>query len=327
MTREAGAFEIVDVTPAHVAAASYKIALPRGPRDAHEDNIVATGAGAHVLDVLLKLTQGSGTVLDIGANLGTIALPLAISGCRVLAFDILESNIKALELGASANNISRRIDTYRIAAWSCRSRLAIYNSGSLGLISTVPQSSFADAAPLDRIVPWYRPIKAVKIDIEGTELHALQGMRRLLKLWHPHIVFENYPAGLSSFNSSTAKVFSFLRSLGYKIFRLRWQVLHPASDVPEQLVTDFLASTWPEDKLRSTLGYEIRPMLDGEIVAEILAYSEFHDDHRLYLLSIADLLPESVRNDTQVQSLIASFSPRLKSDPRIAKYRAGVIAP
>ena len=61
-------------------------------------------------------------------------------------------------------------------------------------------------------------IDLIKIDIEGYEYKALQGMGKLLYSQHPYLIIEIDEKLLNNFDSSPKDVILFLQSHGYKHF-------------------------------------------------------------------------------------------------------------
>jgi hypothetical protein len=166
----------------------------------------------------------------------------------------------------------------------------------------------------------------VKIDVDGAELNVLRGMERILRWQHPHIVLENYPRGLARFGSSMAQVLMFLRKCRYRIYRLTLDVLSPP-DVPEQMITDFFATTWPERRIIATTNYQVRPLTDREIIDQIKFQATQMDLHRLYVLAVADHLRREVRDHAEVHSLLTQWRHRYGDDhPEIARARRGLFA-
>jgi Methyltransferase FkbM domain len=60
----------------------------------------------------------------------------------------------------------------------------------------------------------------VKIDIDGAELLALQGMRRILQETKPDLLLEVHPAYLPSFGSSAADDCNLLLEFDYRFFSI-----------------------------------------------------------------------------------------------------------
>jgi len=168
---------------------------------------------------LLDTLLGQGDwALDIGANVGHYTMRMAAlvgpSG-RVIAlepvpdtFSLLAANTR---LFAHANvSLLNAAASDRVATAGMRvprfgSGLSNYYQARLG----AGQSDFAVLTlPIDTLsLP---PVRLVKIDVEGHELPALQGMRGLLARDHPVVIVET-----NSQESTTL-----LGDLGYAIERL-----------------------------------------------------------------------------------------------------------
>jgi hypothetical protein len=58
----------------------------------------------------------------------------------------------------------------------------------------------------------------IKVDTEGAELPALQGMRSLLEQYHPILHLEVETAWMSAFGYGVVELEAFLRDLGYNYF-------------------------------------------------------------------------------------------------------------
>ena len=53
--------------------------------------------------LFVQLLRGEGTLIDLGANIGTVCLPVAAAGSRVVAVEMLPSNSLKLTLAALVN--------------------------------------------------------------------------------------------------------------------------------------------------------------------------------------------------------------------------------
>jgi FkbM family methyltransferase len=319
------AFELMEIRPS--GARAYKLAMPIGARDAHEQDIIQSGAGGAVLDILLRLAKAKSIVLDIGANLGTITLPLAMNGVRVVAYDIVQENIESLARSAAANGLDDLITLRHAAAWHENGTVKTAAARSLGAVNNAGCAD-VQALRIDSDSSWHERVTAIKLDIEGAELNALTGMSRIIDRWRPHIVFESFPPGMFFYGASTTKVFKFLDRYGYRIYRLGYRILTPSSEVTEHAVTDYFATAMSKLRTRFSTGYKLRDLSDDEIIGELKCLGSVPewDFHRIYVLSIADHLRESVREHKDVKALISEWAGRYRGDPRIAQYRQGVFA-
>src|SRR5262249_28086275 len=134
------------------------------------------------------------------------------------------------------------------------------------------------------------------------------------------------PRGLARFGSSMAQVLMFLRKYRYRIYRLTLDVLSPP-DVPEQIITDFFATTWPQHRIIAATNYQVRPLTDWEIIDQIKLQATQMDLHRLYVLAVADHLRPAVRDHAEVRSLLTQWRHRYGDDhPEIALARRGLFA-
>ena len=73
-----------------------------------------------------------------------------------------------------------------------------------------PLDSFFDET-LDRL-------DFMKIDVEGMEWDVLKGAEKLLRRFHPVVLFETFPFGGEG-NNSTKLSTEFLTALGYRLYR------------------------------------------------------------------------------------------------------------
>ncbi|WP_231190028.1 FkbM family methyltransferase [Haladaptatus sp. DYF46] len=85
----------------------------------------------------------------------------------------------------------------------------------------------------------------VKIDIEGSEYEALEGMRATLDDVHPELFVEIHPTYLRDRGTSAAAVFELLREVGYELrvatdHRTKSDVWSPLSDVELPSDGDYL---------------------------------------------------------------------------------------
>jgi FkbM family methyltransferase len=317
-----GKAELIEVTP--LRGQKFKVVLPAAGRDAHEENIARHGAYSHVQDILLKLTGAGSTVVDVGANLGTVAIPLALNGAHVIAYDILGANVGALKAALAANGVDRQVEVRHAAVWDQTGIVRTSAINSNGKVSA-DGTGRVRAVRLDDELGRRRHIDAVKIDVDGAELNVLRGMERILRSQRPHIVFENYPGGLADFGASMAQILILLRKHRYRIYRLTLNVLSPP-DVPEQMITDFFATSWREHRLIAATNYQIRPLSDQEIVDQIKLQATQMDLHRLYVLAVADHLRPAVRDHAEVRPLLTEWQRRYGDRPEIEQARRGLFA-
>ncbi|MEO7115550.1 MAG: FkbM family methyltransferase [Caldimonas sp.] len=172
------------------------------------------------LDQLLR--EGD-TMVDIGANIGMIALharSLVGKTGRVICFEPNPECASAVEEHMKLNGI-RNVEVRRCALASA--------PGTLTLNLTSEHSGTATLAPvrgtvvksiqvpvrvgddeLERVAP-----KVIKIDVEGFELNVLQGLRKTLAKHKPILITELVDEHLARAGTSTDEIHEFLQEFGY----------------------------------------------------------------------------------------------------------------
>ena len=91
------------------------------------------------------------------------------------------------------------------------------------------ESFSCEVVSLDSFLPKLTRLDFVKIDIEGAELFALQGMRKLLAQHKPIVLIEICPFFLRGFKLEEADLRNFITEIGYEIFRYENEQLVPYS--------------------------------------------------------------------------------------------------
>ena len=71
---------------------------------------------------------------------------------------------------------------------------------------------------LDSIID--QPVNFMKIDVQGYELYLLQGSKNLISKHKPDLFIEIEPHQLAKFNISEEDLLEYIRSFGYKIFKI-----------------------------------------------------------------------------------------------------------
>jgi FkbM family methyltransferase len=167
-------------------------------------------------------------LFDIGSSVGLISILSAkkLKKGNVISFEPDPENYKNLESNFSLNGLSN-YKIAKIAVGNKKEKLKLYTAGSgsyspsLKQINTIENWIEVDVEPIDTyIVEQNLPNPTVvKIDIEGAEMMALQGMSQLLKSKNkPRLIYlEVHPDFLEAFNTSTQQIFDFISEHGYKI--------------------------------------------------------------------------------------------------------------
>lgn len=154
--------------------------------------------------VLKRLLKSGDTVLDIGANVGYIALEMAkhieASG-KVFAFEPDAKNFALLKRNLDLNP-DCNIEPIALAVSDTNAPLRLYKSiidFNDSAHSTLPSekhsaNNFTEipATTIDDFVQsrGVQKLNAIKIDIEGAEMNAFKGMRQTLSRFRPMVIAE-----------------------------------------------------------------------------------------------------------------------------------------
>jgi FkbM family methyltransferase len=175
------------------------------------------------------LIEPGWTAFDVGANIGFVSLlfakKLGKSG-KIFAFEALPANLDRLQTHVEINGLDSQVHVISAAvtASSKPVRFLVGPSGAMGKAEgsagrTVEHRDTLDVHGicLDDFV--YRdgnPIpQVIKMDIEGGEVLALGGMKRLLVEAHPLILLELH-------GPEAARVsWEILSAAGYQIYRMQ----------------------------------------------------------------------------------------------------------
>jgi FkbM family methyltransferase len=172
--------------------------------------------------LLKTLTQAGDTFLDVGAHIGTHAIPLARHlgpEGRVVALEPQPVVAMLLEANLALND-TPWVEVRLAAAGATPGRLSLphvdYTQAgqNFGGVSLVGAQSEGDV-PVERLDDLGARPAVIKIDVEGMELDVLKGAAGVIAECQPAIYFENYP------DPGNDQVLLWLQAQGYSLF---WDV-------------------------------------------------------------------------------------------------------
>jgi FkbM family methyltransferase len=176
-----------------------------------------------------KFLKPGSTVIDAGANLGTLSLALADivgeSG-RVLAFEPQPETHDLLQRNVSDNPLGSRIQP-----WDCALGAA-EGETRMPSLAALTHKNYGGAAmgfgelpvkvrPLDAIVNC--KIDFIKIDVEGAEVAILLGARDTIEKYKPILYIENHP------EQPQGDLIRAVRALGYRAWEHKPALFNPTN--------------------------------------------------------------------------------------------------
>jgi FkbM family methyltransferase len=169
------------------------------------------------------------TFLDIGANLGYFTLMashLVGREGRVIAFEPVTEIYKYVLKNIEINSLSN-VTLYKYGLW-CETVEKTFGvpENAFGGAHIIPEKDYDRVNAYQEIIQCQRlddifsgPVKLIKMDIEGSEPYALQGMTRTIEKWRPTILCEMNRAILRNHFGLDADIYwKIFSSLGYSLY-------------------------------------------------------------------------------------------------------------
>ena len=180
-----------------------------------------------IVDTFKQFVTSGANVIDIGANVGfytMLSATLVGTSGYVLAVEPNPANVKLLEASRLKNGFSN-VEVASMAA-SNHTGVLMLNAGESngttiqGDADTEVLSARAvvPCIKVDSLVSDGRKIDFIKIDVEGAECVALQGMSKTIERCKPVLVSEFSPDSLPVFSGCSGRDYlMFLREFGYRL--------------------------------------------------------------------------------------------------------------
>jgi FkbM family methyltransferase len=167
--------------------------------------------------------------IDAGANVGYFTVlfaELVSEQGRVLAFEPALSVYKALQRNVRRNKFDH-VQTVHAALSNTTGTLALYYSTSDVTHSlrhttrTTELTETVDVSTLDAYVQQFRlqRVDLIKIDVEGADLHVLEGATTTLATFRPYVIVEASEAS-ASFGYGPEALSQFLAQQRYRVLAL-----------------------------------------------------------------------------------------------------------
>lgn len=186
---------------------------------------------AEIVKLITSLVRPETTCIDVGANIGLIAIPILAEqrSARVLS---IEASPRTLEHLAATHSASAYRDRWMLVGTAVgreRGKLEFWtaqpeNASFDGFKDTgrggAKQSVTVEVQPLDDV--WTsagRPnVSVIKIDVEGAEADVIAGAHGLIARDHPALVIEWSALNLPAYGIEPEHLFEICREIGYRAF-------------------------------------------------------------------------------------------------------------
>lgn len=184
------------------------------------------------LDILLDIIEPNMVVFDIGANIGwhSINIAKAYESIKVYAFEpILETfnvlkeniiinhleNVQLFNIGL-ANTSEAQVFYYDMHA-------SAFTSSSNNLKSEDIHKITANVEKMDEFIfnNKINRLDFIKCDVEGSELHILQGGSKHIEKFLPMVMVEMVRKWTANFHYHPNQIINFFSDLGYQCFKIQ----------------------------------------------------------------------------------------------------------
>lgn len=181
-------------------------------------------------ELFKRIVNNGMVVVDIGANVGyytLLAAKLVGNEGKVFAFEPEPDNYNLLRKNVEANNC-KNVVTIRKAVFSSSGKIRLFlDKNNLGAHSLSERnvnkrdSIMVEAISMDDYFKNGLKIDIVKVDIQGSEMHVLEGMADTI---HHNdelqMIVEFWPSGLRNSGSSPISFLRKLRSYGFDLYKI-----------------------------------------------------------------------------------------------------------
>jgi FkbM family methyltransferase len=161
----------------------------------------------------------------------------------VLAVEAHPGNFALLQDNIAQNRVAQA-RAVQGAAWRCTGETLTLtvshgNSGDHRVFRREAATETIDvpSIALDDLLGDDSSIDVVKIDAQGTDHVALEGMQRTVARCRPIVLVEFWPPGIEEFGDRPVDILAFYRGLGYDIVILEAPGL--SSDAPLEMIVEF----------------------------------------------------------------------------------------
>ncbi len=173
------------------------------------------------IEELLK--EGS-VFVDVGAHVGLFSIPatkwVGKSG-RVIAFEPHPDNFALLSENFESNGLTEGVSVENAAVSNSNDFIKLYpssfNTGDHQVYPTSGRKGIdIQCVSLDSYFDLGDRVDVIKMDVQGAEGAAFEGMKRVLQEnQNVVVIWELYPSQLEAFGTTAETVLEFLKSLGF----------------------------------------------------------------------------------------------------------------
>ena len=183
-----------------------------------------------IASLIRSVLRPGDNAIDVGANVGvhTAMMATVVEDGEVVACEPNPRAVQRLIVNVESNSLTN-VNIYQVAVVDERRPVTLHvppeDWRNAGMASLLPLADWptveVEGRSLDDIVAdmGWKPIRLVKIDVEGSEPAVLRGAREVLRRFRPALIFEYQRDYWARSGGNVDAHFQELRELGYTFVR------------------------------------------------------------------------------------------------------------
>ncbi|WP_342228097.1 FkbM family methyltransferase [Rickettsiella endosymbiont of Rhagonycha lignosa] len=184
------------------------------------------------LDVILNIIEPNMVFFDIGANIGwhSINIAKAYESISVYAFEPILETFNLLKNNIILNNL-RNVQLFNIGlSNTCEEQVFYYDRHATAFTSSRNNLEkdnihkiYAQVEKMDEFICNNKIDKVdfIKCDVEGSELHVIQGGKKHIEKFLPMVMIEMVRKWTANFHYHPNQIIKFFADLEYQCFRIQ----------------------------------------------------------------------------------------------------------
>jgi len=255
----------------------------------------------------ISLLGNESTFIDLGANVGTICLPIVIkTGARCYAVEADGLNVQLLEAAIKKNKLSN-VHVIHCAVYDKDGQVSI--AGSSGYVTVTDGGPISvPALTLDSIIEEYSiaRVSLMKMDVEGCELKVLKGAEIFFKR-NPDVdvIFEANGSHCLGAGYMPQDLMKYFEERDYSLYMIFGTSLikRTSRDFQEPGLTDYIAT---KKRIEGTnCGLKFREMAYEERVHQVVrALTLMKPGYRTFMLKQLESAPREIIDDHRVSTAL-----------------------